>query len=192
MREQGGLPGRGALAGGAWKMRGDCAAFPRRILSSLLPHCLPRAHIFPEKCFNPTPPGTWLPSPHPLLLLLLLLSASKSVSPKPGLLTAPQLGPPSAPRRGTCNCSVGHAGSRRPTAAALVLGRQCHQSPLSSSASAGPSPGLLLPPNVARSFASLSWAAWDPPLGTVCHPSTPPLWAVIPCVWLPLSILCGL
>lgn len=54
-------------AGGAWKMRGFCAAFPQRTLSSLPPHSLPRAHIFPEKCFNPTPLGTWAPSPTPSL-----------------------------------------------------------------------------------------------------------------------------
>lgn len=176
MRAQGGLPGRGALAGGAWKMRGYCAAFPRRILSSLLPHCLPRAHIFPENCFNPTPPGTWVSSPTPSPPQCLQICEPQTWSPH-----CSPAWPALSPKKGNLQ----------------LLSGACRQLPLVL----GPSVLRLLSVPLPLWVLPLMWldplhpypgVAWGPPLGTACRPSTRALWVVISSVWLPLSILFGL
>lgn len=79
-RVERGLPGGRALGVGAWKIKGYCATFPRRSHPSFPHHCLPRAHIFPEKCLSHAHQGS-CPQPHILPLSVSQLCAPTHCSP---------------------------------------------------------------------------------------------------------------
>lgn len=137
-------------------MRGYCAAFPWRILSSLLPHSLPRAHIFPEKCFNPTPPGTWDPSPTPsppqCLQICEPQTRSSHCSPA---------WPALSPKKGNLRLLSEACRQLQPTAVAPVLGFSL-TSPLSSSASGGPSQACSFPLMWLDPLHPYPGVAWGP------------------------------
>ena len=163
-------------------MRGYCAAFPRRSHPSLPYHCLRRAHIFSEKCSDQALPWTWAPRPHTFPSPVPPKSVPH-IWPLHSLL--PRLAPPSALRRGTWQLLSGASGSCRisscrGSSCPLFQGLLCHQSPLGSCLCAPPRPqarssfpycGLLL--------CILMLGGTEASPGTVCHPPTPALWAVV-------------